>query len=306
MIALLAAVTAGYGAALCYTSAAFGWHGLGPGPRLHGPASGSEAATRLVRRHDLGQLSREWLTQAGLGDVRPVEFGAVLLALFTGGVASGMLLFGAPLPAVVLGGFAATFPVAGYRRRRTQRRHRAQEAWPRMIDEIRILTSSAGRSIPQALFDVGRTGPVELRPAFAATQREWLLSTDFARTIAVLKDQMADPTADAAGETLLVAHELGGADLDRRLADLADDRRADVQGRKDALAHQAGVRFARRFVLVVPLGMAVVGLSVGTGRAAYEEPLGQAVVVVALALVVACWAWAGQIMRLPDERRVLR
>ncbi len=175
-----------------------------------------------------------------------------------------------------------------------------------MIDEIRILTGSAGRSIPQALFEVGRDGTAELRSAFAAAHREWLLSTDFARTSSVLEDQLADPAADATCETLLIAHELGGTDLDRRLDDLAADRRADIQDRKDALAKQAGVRFARRFVLIVPIGMAFVGLSVGTGRAAYETPGGQVVVVVALGLIVVCWLWAGRIMRLPDEQRVLR
>jgi hypothetical protein len=36
--------------------------------------------------------------------------------------------------------------------------------------------------------------------------------------------------------------------------------------------NQAGVRFARRFVLLVPLGVALVGLSVGNGRAAYAKP----------------------------------
>jgi tight adherence protein B len=131
-----------------------------------------------------------------------------------------------------------------------------------------------------------------------------LLSTDFGRTLEVLKRRLADPTADSACETLLIAHELGGTDLDHRLEALADDRRQDVQGRKDARARQAGVRFARRFVLVVPLGMAVVGLSIGNGRAAYQTPFGQAVVVVALGLVLACWVWSGRIMRLPDEQRV--
>ena len=82
----------------------------------------------------------------------------------------------------------------------------------------------------------------------------------------MLKRQLADPTADATCETLLVAHELGGTDLDRRLEALAEDRRQDAHGRKDARAKQAGVRFARRFVLIVPLGMALAGLSVGNGR----------------------------------------
>ncbi len=301
LIALGLAITAGYGMVLCYTATQFGWRGVGPGPGRRATAS-----TRGSHRRGPGRCSREWLTQAGLGDVAPVEFWTVIAGLFLAGTTGGLLLFGGIVPALVVGGFAATFPVASYRRRRLARRQQAEEAWPRLIEEIRILTSSAGRSIPQALFDVGAGGPVELRPAFAAAQREWLLSTDFARTLAVLKDQLADPTADAACETLLIAQELGGSDLDQRLQDLADDRRADTQGRKDAVAKQAGVRFARRFVLIVPIGMAVVGLSVGSGRAAYETPMGQLVVVIGLALVVACWLWAGRIMRLPDEPRVLR
>ncbi len=75
-----------------------------------------------------------------------------------------------------------------------------------MLEEIRILTSSVGRSIPQALFEVGRRAPVELRPAFEAAHREWLLTTDFESAVSVLKAALADPTADAACETLLVAH----------------------------------------------------------------------------------------------------
>src|SRR5690606_27636242 len=178
------------------------------------------------------------------------------------------------------------------------------EAWPRMLEELRVRTSSLGRSIPQALFEVGRRAPEELRPAFLAAEREWSLSTDFERTIAVLKRELADATADAACETLLIAHEVGGSDLDRRLEALIEDRIQDAQGRKDARAKQAGARFARRFVLVVPAGMALVGLSVGTGREAYEGTFGQAVVTASIGMVVACWWWAGRIMAVPDEERV--
>src|SRR3712207_8297667 len=48
---------------------------------------------------------------------------------------------------------------------------------------------------------------------------------------------------------------LGGADLEGRLTALAEDRIADVQGRKDAASKQAGARFARWFVLVVPIAI---------------------------------------------------
>jgi tight adherence protein B len=175
-----------------------------------------------------------------------------------------------------------------------------------MIEEVRLLTGSVGLSIPQALLDVGRRGPEPLRPAFAAAEREWRITTDFARTTAVLSDQLADPTADVVCETLLVAHEVGGADLEARLAALAEDRADDLRHRKDARAAQAGVRFARRFVLAVPLGMALCGLSIGTGRRAYGTGAGQVLVVVGIAAIAVCWWWAGRLLRLPAEERVFR
>jgi len=290
--ALVLAVVGAYGVHLLYSALVLGWTGIGPGPRV---------AREWARPRRGG---RDWLAQAGLDDVPPVEFGAVVAVLVVLGAAFGFAIFGSVVPAVCLGAFAGSFPVAAYRNRRRVRRAIAQEAWPRMIEEIRILTSSLGRSVPQALFEVGGRGPEELRPAFAAAHREWLISTDFARTVRVLKDRLADPTADATLETLLVAHELGGTDLDSRLRDLIEDRIQDVQGRKDARAKQAGVRFARRFVLIVPLGMAAAGVSVGEGRAAYQTPGGQLAVVIGIALTVACWWWAGTIMRIPEEERV--
>lgn len=292
MTALVVALVAGYGTFLVYTSLAFGWRGLGVAP--------ARDRHRAPRRR-----VHQWLAQAGLADLPVRDVAAGVVALFLLGAIGAFTLFGGVAAALIAGAFAATFPLAATRQRRRARRAVAIEAWPRLIEEVRILTSSAGRSIPQALFEAGADGPAELRPAFDAARREWLLSTDFEATLAVLKDQLADPTADTTCETLLIAHELGGSDLDQRLADLAGDRRVDLQNRKDARARQAGVRFARRFVLIVPLGMAAAGLSVGTGRAAYETPFGQLAVAVGLGLMIGCWLWAGRIMHLPDEERVL-
>ena len=101
-----------------------------------------------------------------------------------------------------------------------------------------------------------------------------------------------------------MAHQVGGSEIGRRLEALADDRTQDAQGRKDARSRQAGARFARRFVLFVPLGMALAGMSVGNGRSAYRTLTGQMFVLIGIALVVVCWLWAGRVMQLPDEERV--
>jgi tight adherence protein B len=292
VLPVLVALLGAYGVFLLYTAVVFRWRGIGVGPE------------RLRTGTSLRARAEQWLAQAGLDGVGPAEFLTVMAVLFVVGAGATFAALGAFLPALAVGGFAATYPAASYRARRQQRRMRAAESWPRMIEEIALLTGSLGRSVPQALFEVGRGAPEEMRPAFAAAQRQWLISTDFERSVAVLKAGLADATADAACETLLVAHQVGGTDVQRRLAALVDDRIADLQGRKDARARQAGARFARRFVLFVPVGMALVGLSIGGGRDAYRSASGQLAAVVAVAMVIACWLWSGRIMRLPEEERV--
>jgi tight adherence protein B len=274
----LLALVAAYGTYLLVTALLLEWRGLGMAPRL----------TAQRRRQPLPRVAH----------------GGPVVVLFAVGAAVGFTLFGGVLPAMVAGGFAATLPAASTRAQAERRRAVARDAWPRMIEEIRLQVGSVGRSVPNALFEVGRRAPEELRNAFAAAEREWHVSTDFARTVAVLQAQLADATADATLETLLVAHEIGGTDVDRRLAALAEDRVHELRGRKDAEAEQAGVRFARRFVLVVPLGMTLAGLSIGTGRAAYQTPTGQLAVAFGLAMVAGCWVWAGRLLRLPQEERV--
>lgn len=296
MTALLSNPLAGLGLALL---AGLGVSLVMAGPRRMSPAS-LATSRRQARRRRLEDL----LVQAGLDGLGLREFAAVSAVLFVVGALAGWALFPGNVLWLATGAVAAAVPLLSARQRRSRRLEQARDVWPRMIEELRIQAVSLGRSIPQALFAVGRRAPEEMRTAFAAGHREWMISTDFERTLGVLKAQLADPTADAIFETLLIAHEVGGTDVDRRLSALVDDRVLDLQGRKDARSKQAGARFARNFVLVVPLGMALVGQSIGPGAAAYRSAGAQVAVVVALGLIAGCWAWAGRLMRLPAEQRV--
>jgi tight adherence protein B len=225
---------------------------------------------------------RSALDRAGLDEVSTGRFlGSVAVAGALGMTVTAAA-FGPGLPCLLVGAAAATLPVAAWRRRRATVARSAREAWPRLVEELRVLTAAAGRPIPQALLEVGLRGPDPLRPAFRAAQREWAVSTDFERTVAVLKDRLG--------------HE--------HLRRLAEDRRRDLRDRREAEAKQAGARLARAFVILVPAGMAMAGLNVGDGRAAFRTAWGQAVVVAGIALVGACWWWSSRILRLPEPDRV--
>ena len=288
MIPLVLAVVAAYGMHLAYSAVVFRWDGIQPGP--------SNPERKRVQLDLVAKL--------GLGDFDPRALIAAIAVLTLLGFTFGLLLFGTIIPALLIALFASTVPIGVARGRFQRELDAAQQEWPSIIEEIRLLTGSLGRSIPQATFEVGLRTTGRLQPAFEEAHREWLISTDFARSLSVLKSALNHNTADVVAETLLTAHELGGGEVGNRLGALAQDRLTDLQHRRDAVARQAGVRFARWFTLFVPLGMAFVGLSIGEGRAAYSDPLGIALVVVALLLTLLCWLWAGVIMKLPQEGRV--
>lgn len=258
------------------------------------------------RRQANSQRIDDWFAQAGIPHDKRKQVATTILVVAVSGALFGWMLFGGVFAPVLVGIFAGSFPAGTYKQRRQRRRAEAADTWPRMIEEIRLLCGSLGRPIPQALLEVGKHGPEEMRSAFRHAEREWLISTDFARTTHVLKEQLADATADIVCETLLLAHSIGGNDVDRRLAALTEDRQMDLHSRKDARSKQAGVKFARRFVLIVPLGMAFAGLSIGNGRAAYATTMGQLGVAAGLFTLAACWWWAGRLIRMPEEKRVFR
>lgn len=289
-VGIAAALIAALGTHMVVTALLLGWSGVGLGPRAGRP----DAPAPIVRWLRAGTVTRRGAQVAV----------AQCAAAFLSGVAAWML-FGTVTVSIVVAACGWVAPVAARRRAQRARLDAALDAWPRLIEEMRLASVTMGRSVPQALFDAGRRAPVEMQAAFDAAHREWVLSSDFEATLCVLSAQLADPTADAVAETLLVAHEVGGTDIDGRLQALAEDRSQDVQGRKDARARQAGVRFARWFVVIVPVGMALVGLSIGDGRASYTTVAGQAAVMVALAIIVGCWWWASRLLRLPAEPRVL-
>ncbi len=292
MIAFICAALAGLGMYFLYSALAYNQRIIHFPPR--------ESAKKLKGHCE------EWLTQAGLGDIGLLEFVAVLTVVTFAGGLIGVIVFASAIPALATAAVAGTIPITRHRVRRSRRQDLSNESWPRIIEEIRLLTASAGLSIPQALFEAGRNAPTEMGYAFSEAEREWLLTTNFERTVAVLKSKLANPTADATCETLLIAHRIGGSELASRLEALIEDRVLDIHGRKDAHAKQAGARFARRFVLIVPAGMAVVGLSIGNGRRAYQAVTGQILVTVGLCVLAACWVWAGHLLRLPEEERVFR
>ena len=266
----------------------------------------------LLWTRDFAASGTDWLSatsrsaaSATPGDVLAVWRGVVVgVVAGIAGWISAWALFGGVIAPLVVAMVCTSAPISGALRRYRSQSSDTWQAWPRLLAEIRILVTHRGQSIPVALLSAGTHAPIAMRQAFSDAARTWSLSTDFEASLRILKTSLADPTADAVCETLLAAHQIGGVRIDARLRALAEAAQAEAAARADARARQAGARFARSFVAVVPAFMALIGLSIGRGRQAYASSSGQWLAALSALAVAGCWGWAGRIMAIPMRKRV--
>ena len=291
---LVVAVAGAYGVFFLYTALVLGWQGVGVGPRT---------AERRVRAGD--GPSSGWSRPASRA-CGPSEFLAVMGLLIVVGTGLTFAVFGALLPALAVGAFAATYPAASYRGRRRQRRpaggrglaphdrgDRPAHRVARALDPPGPVRGRAGRSRGDAARLRGRP------PA-----RGWSAPTSPAAW-PCSRPGLADATADAACETLLVAHEVG---RQRRPAPAGGPGRGPG-GRRPRAARtprpsRRGSGSPAASSCSSPSGWPCAGSSIGNARAAYGTPFGQLATVFAIGMVVACWLWSGRLLRLPEEERV--
>jgi tight adherence protein B len=244
-----------------------------------------------------------WLVQAG-AQLSPGQFvlWSVMLGVFAFLV--GMALTGVPWVSLPPALAVAVLPRWYFGRRRIRRLSEVHEAWP---DGLRHIVASlrTGLSLAAALDELARTGPAPLRFAFTrfpALSRT--LGVDAA--LALIREELADPTSDRVIEILLVAYERGGLIVPEVLADLSDATTRDLRTVEEIRTNALEQRINGRIVFVVPwLVLLLLASRPGPFRDFYASAAGLIVVVVgATASLLGAWLVA-RLSRDTIEPRVL-
>jgi tight adherence protein B len=254
------------------------------------------------RARPAASTQRVWLQQAGVG-LSPARFwlgsaGAGVFALLALVTITGSC-FVALVPAVAV----ALMPRTFFARRRRTRLRAVQQVWP---DGLRDLVASiaSGRSLTQAVNELAAHGPAPLRDAFARFP-------DLARTLgtgsalAVVQEQLADPTSDRVIEVLLVAHNRGGAVVRSILEDLVDATTRDLKLLDELETEGLETRINARVVVLLPW-LVLVALTARPGpfRAFYRSPGGAVTLALAGVLTLVGVVVLGRLGREQSEPRV--
>lgn len=262
------------------------------------------AITQLVSQRSSPRHLRQTNLKDRLGlDVTRSQFW--LSSLGAGFAAFGLLLSitGLVVVSIVPALVVAMLPKTYYTRKRLQRVAEVQEAWP---DGLRDLVASvrSGASLPSALEDLGRYGPLPLREVFGSFG-VYSRSLGVVQSLEMIRSDLADPTSDRVIEVLILAHERGGIVVPEILGDLAVATTRDVWTMEQVRGEALEQKINSRVVFVLPwLVLVVMTMRSGAYREFYSTPMGIFVVVVCGLMSLVGMAVAGRIGAQPQEPRV--
>lgn len=247
----------------------------------------------------------ELLAQAGMGGTRPRTLLGGCAAL---GAVTGLLVLSltnaAPI-AACFAAMAAGAPIALLHGRARRRRRALRDVWPEAVDNVASAVR-AGLSLPEALSQLGRRGPAELRPEFAMFSREYLASGRFEDSLLALRDRLADPVADRLVAALRITAEVGGTDLGRLLRTLSAFLREDARTRGELEARQGWTVVGARLAVAAPWIVLALLSTRPEAAAAYGTALGGLVLLGGATCSVLAYGAMLRIGRLPEDVRVLR
>ncbi|HPB71374.1 MAG TPA: type II secretion system F family protein [Phycicoccus sp.] len=196
-------------------------------------------------------------------------------------------------------------PLALVRFRARRRRARLRELWPDAIDNV-ASGVRAGLSLPEALGQLSRRGPAELRGAFGGFAEDYRLTGRFHDSLDLLKERLSDPVGDRLIESLRIAREVGGSDLGRLLRTLSVFLREDARTRSELEARQSWTVSAARLAVAAPWLVLLMLSTRPESVSAYSTVTGVMVLLFGAGVsAFAYWAMV-RIGRLPEEERVLR
>jgi tight adherence protein B len=201
--------------------------------------------------------------------------------------------------------FGGWLPLGIVKWRARKRTAVLRELWPDVVDHLRSAIR-AGLLLPEALIQLGQKGPTELRQLFRDFGADYRSGGQFDPALDRLKERLADPVADRIIEALRLTREVGGSDLGRLLGTLAGFLRENARTRSELEARQSWTVNAARLAVAAPWIVLVLMAGQPEAVAAYNSPVGTAVLVGGLLLSLFSYTVMLRVGALPQDKRVLR
>ena len=199
--------------------------------------------------------------------------------------------------------FIAIFIFIAQKRGGSKRRSAIHGACPEMID-ILISGVQSGLSLNESLSGLAQRGPEIFKVEFQRFTENLYTHGDFNRALIEVKESVAHPSFDQIVEALLIARELGGAELLTILRLLGKFIREDLSLRREIEVKQNWIKNSAHLSAAAPWILLLLLSTQPSTSQAFSTPTGLLILGAGLGITAIAYFWMNSLSRIPDPNRI--
>ncbi len=204
-------------------------------------------------------------------------------------------------PAFSLG---IAFAVGLYLRHRQVKKRRQSElpsSWPWYLERVRSKMLASSRSVAYVFFEEDVPDFQFLGKLLHEGRREFENSGNLTKSLETVWEMgEGEETTSYVCESLLDTLGSTSSQIENQLAIISSTIRSRNELRQETHSRLAGVRTARTFIVIIPLGMALAGVSFAGSLRPFLSPSSLLQLLAGLAITVLCWYWSSRLMAFPS------
>lgn len=217
-------------------------------------------------------------------------------------ISSGILLWICGADLALSFSIAALVPLATLVRVNSTANTRSKElrsSWPTYIEQARGRMLTSARALPYILFDSSLATSTFLSELLEAGRREFENTGDLQRSLRVIRSDCSDETTAYVCNSISMLQGSASSQIDYQLFSIASTLRTRDSLAQESDARLAGVRTARMFILLIPAGMALAGVTFAGSLTSFTSSAALIQILGACVIIAACWYWSHTLMRSP-------
>lgn len=176
-------------------------------------------------------------------------------------------------------------------------------SWPEVIDLI-VSTLQSGASISESLSMVGKVGPISVRNQFQEFSEKLANGERFDSALDDLKSKFSDAIADQLIESLYFSSAFGSKNTIKILRELSEYVSSDLALRGEIQIRFGWIRNSANLAAAAPWLLFLILRSQKNARIAYDQPVGQLIIISGVISTFIAYLWMQKIAKLPTPKRL--
>jgi tight adherence protein B len=207
------------------------------------------------------------------------------------------------LIAIAFALFSALFIFIAQQKSESKRHSAIHGACPEMID-ILISGVQSGLSLNESLTGLAQRGPEIFKVEFQRFAENIYSQGNFSRALIEVKESIAHPSFDQVIEALLIARELGGAELLTILRLLGKFIREDLTLRREIEVKQNWIKNSAHLSAAAPWILLLLLSTQPSTTEAFSTATGVLILGAGLAITAIAYLWMNSLSRIPVPKRI--